>query len=240
MKSIVTKHFDNIASQYDYYKKKNSFYYSSLKLLLHGLIPPDKNILEIGCGTGDILSFLKPKLGVGIDISSKMIDIARKKYPMENLHFVTSPIDSYKTQLQFDYILMADVVEHLTDIDKSFKFISKLTTHDTIFINTMINPIWEPLLAAAEKLNMKMPEGPHKRISFEYLKEIASIHGLKIITHSYFLLCPIEIPFVTRILNSIIEPYLRKFTFIEYFTATRSLSSSKKRSNLPKEARLHS
>jgi len=64
-------HFDKIAKDYDFYKKKNWYYYKNLKRVLLGNIPntENKSVLEIGCGTGDMISSLNPKYGLGTDIS---------------------------------------------------------------------------------------------------------------------------------------------------------------------------
>ena len=76
----VREHFNQIAGDYDGWKKKNWYYYKSLKDLYHNLIPEGTSVLEAGCGTGEILVFLKPSRGVGFDISEKMIALGKEKY----------------------------------------------------------------------------------------------------------------------------------------------------------------
>jgi ubiquinone/menaquinone biosynthesis C-methylase UbiE len=41
----------------------------------------DLSVLEIGCGTGELLSQIKGKRKVGIDFSALMIDEAGKQFP---------------------------------------------------------------------------------------------------------------------------------------------------------------
>ena len=89
-KSPVEKHFDEIASKYDLYTKKRDSHYSALKELLKVMIPAHKKVVEVGCGTGDLLFELKPEEGYGMDISSKMVEIAKAKYSnAKNLYFST-------------------------------------------------------------------------------------------------------------------------------------------------------
>ena len=84
----ITEHFDKIAKDYDYYKSKSWYYYENLKKLYRGLIPPEKALLDIGCATGDILISLKPRYGLGIDISPEMIKIAQYKHKeKQNIEF---------------------------------------------------------------------------------------------------------------------------------------------------------
>ena len=41
-----------------------------------------ERVLEVGCGTGDLLAALKPKEGIGVDISPRLIEEARRKHPL--------------------------------------------------------------------------------------------------------------------------------------------------------------
>lgn len=217
-KTIVEKHFDEVAKGYDSGKRKYSYYYESLKELLGELIPKEKRVFEIGCGTGDLLASLKPKVGYGIDISDRMIKIAREKYQnLKNLRFSTVwPIED------FDYIFMSDVIEHLESPEELFKEVSKLMGENTVFINTMANPFWEPLLMIWEKLGWKMKEGPHRRIKNNELRIMFEKAGMKITKHDYRLLIPIQIPLVTKFANRYLEKYLKRLAFIEYFVVTKA------------------
>lgn len=213
--SSVKKHFDNIAKDYDYYKKKNWFYYKNLKELLSDLIPSGEYVLEIGCGTGDLLAFLKPKSGLGMDISPNMIKLAKQKHP--GLSFSTKiPLDN-----DWNYIFMCDVIEHLENPKKTFKEIAKIMSLKTVFVCTMANPIWEPILMTAEELKLKMPEGKHYRHTSEEARLLLESAGLKVIKHDYKLLLPKYIPFVSDLFNKYLEPIFKKISFIEYFVVTK-------------------
>lgn len=217
MRTPVEKHFDRVAGDYDFYKEKNKYYYGNLKMLLKSLIPPGKKIFEIGCATGDLLSVLKPLYGYGMDISGRMVTMAKIKYrKSKNLKFSTA-----WPKVRFDYIFMSDVIEHLEEPSKTFQEISRLMGPKTIFINTMANPIWEPILLVAEELGMKMPEGPHKRIKNEELRTVLKKNSMKVVKHGYKLLVPVKIPFVTDFANRYLEKYFRKLAFIEYFLAKK-------------------
>lgn len=217
-KTKVEKHFDKVAKKYDFYKKKNSFYYENLKKLLGREIPRGGSVLEIGCGTGDLLNHLKPGKGYGFDISSEMISISNYKFRnSKNLTFSTEWPKGI-----FDYIFMSDVIEHLEKPEGTFKQISKLMNERSKFIITMANPIWEPALMLAEKMKLKMPEGPHNRITNHELQIMIEKTGMKITKHDYKLLIPVRIPFVTNFANKYLEKYLKRLAFIEYFIAIRT------------------
>lgn len=210
----VKSHFDKVSETYDIGKKKYSYYYSNIKLLLSEFVPHNKKVLEVGCGTGDLLASLKSKHGFGMDLSSEMIKIAQKKYT--GLKFSTK----YPNE-KYDYIFMTDVIEHLEKPQVVINKISNLMNKDSIFINTMANPIWEPLLMLWEKLGLKMPEGPHKRIKYKDIELMVNKAGMKIIKHDYKLLFPIKIPIISDFVNTYLEKCFKKYAFIEYFLAKK-------------------
>src|SRR3954467_14385796 len=45
------------------------------------LIPPGASVLEIGCGSGELLSRLRASRKVGVDLSPRQIDAARSRVP---------------------------------------------------------------------------------------------------------------------------------------------------------------
>ncbi len=216
--SKILSHFNNIAKDYDYYKQKNKFYYDNLKTLLRDLIPKNSNVLEFGCGTGDLIAFLNPTSGVGYDPSVEMIKIAKSKQSLplrgkhKDIRFVTE-----LPQNKFDYVFMSDVIEHLDNPIKEFKNIKNILNKNGKLIITMANPVWEAILLLGEKVGYKMPEGPHIRIKSKELKVKIEQIGMKVIRHDFKLLMPIYIPFLTNFVNSYLERYLKRFCFIEYF-----------------------
>jgi ubiquinone/menaquinone biosynthesis C-methylase UbiE len=217
----VKKHFDQVAKNYDQYKENNKFYYDNLKKLLSSFIPKDKHILEIGCGTGDLLASLNPKVGYGLDLSPEMIKLAKIRHSSsKNLSFSTQSINKFKSK-NLNFIFMADVIEHLEDPQKTFTQISQIMTKNTIFICTYANPIWEPVLMLAEKLKLKMPEGDHYRIKFKDIESILKKSDLELTTHNFNLLLPINIPLITTFTNKYLAPILKPLCFIEYFVAQK-------------------
>jgi len=53
----VEAHFDGMVAQYDRYKhSRGGLYHNKLKQWFKGIIHPGLDVLELGCGTGDILA----------------------------------------------------------------------------------------------------------------------------------------------------------------------------------------
>lgn len=216
MSTPVEKHFDIIAKDYDYFKKKNWYYYKNLKALYKQLISKQGSVLEIGCGTGDLISTMNARQAFGIDISPEMIKIAKQKHPKIQFEAVT--VEDFKTGIIFDYIFLADVIEHLENIPSTIEAINKLCTEDTKIIFTYANPLWEPILMLLEKIGSKMPEGPHYRIPYYKFKKILENNNLQTIERGWRLLLPANIPLISALINPIFYhiPLLKRLGMLEY------------------------
>ncbi|HKV81342.1 MAG TPA: class I SAM-dependent methyltransferase [Candidatus Sulfotelmatobacter sp.] len=75
--------------------------------------PDARNVLELGCGTGSILKCLQDVYEVsGLDISGKMLSVARKKVPRSKL-FLQDMVD-FRVDGRFDVIISVfDSINHV-------------------------------------------------------------------------------------------------------------------------------
>src|SRR5436305_15146665 len=80
-KIAIKKQADEIAARRDAWIQRNSFFYQEDYRYMRFLVPPGLRVLELGCGTGRLLAELRPSRGVGIDFSSKMVEIGRQRHP---------------------------------------------------------------------------------------------------------------------------------------------------------------
>ena len=184
----VSKHFDLIASDYDRYKQNHGYYHNALKRGLKSLIKPEASILDWGCGTGDILAFLKPSYGVGFDISSEMVKLAERKFKKaRNLSFVDS-----QNQISgvFNYIVMVDVIEHLTNPQETFKDLSRFASKSTRIVVCFVGPLWSPIIWILGLLKPKTPEGPHKRIDKNEVMKYFRAAGFRLLEDQSFRIFP--------------------------------------------------
>ncbi len=173
-------HFNRIASKYDLWKKRNRFYYESLKAILSGLVrEKEATVLDFGCGTGDLLHHLAVEEGVGYDPSSEMITLCKTKYPQYEW-------SNSIPNRQFDYVFSVDVIEHVPDLRGYFSEIRRTMNSDSLAFIIFANPSWEFILLALEKLNLKMPEGPHERYNRSSIRRTIHSCEMKIIrTENY-------------------------------------------------------
>ena len=80
-------------------------------------------VLELGCGTGNLLAQLKPSYGLGVDFSPRMIEVAKRNH--RDLEFVVGDVEdaSFISELEgpFDYIVLSDTIGYLDDIERVFR-----------------------------------------------------------------------------------------------------------------------
>jgi 2-polyprenyl-3-methyl-5-hydroxy-6-metoxy-1,4-benzoquinol methylase len=225
LRDRIKSHFDSIAGDYDAYKQKASYYYSQLQELLIELLPEasSRTILEIGCGTGALLARVSPRKGLGIDISGKMIEIARHTWASRpELGFSTGEAETLTVGESWDAVIMADVLEHLYSAETALANLIKQLYPQTLLILTWANPIWSPILHLLEFLRLKMPEGPHKWQSIKSIRRLLEMNGMELESCGTRCLIPSRLPLANPINRSFHKiPGLASLGLISFITARK-------------------
>ncbi len=218
-KIAVRAHFDKIAPDYDYWKRKNWYYYFFLKRFLRSRIAPQRDVLELGCGTGEILASLDPRRGLGVDVSGEMVRIARAKFP--DLFFEVGDAEHLGVEGRFDYVVMVDLIDHLSDIWAVLGAVQPVLKPRGHLLLTTINPLWEPIFSLAESLRMKMPEGPHNFVPLGDIRNLLLAKGFSVEEMGYHFFVPKWVPFLGGLLNAILSrvPILRRLGMVQYVVA---------------------
>jgi ubiquinone/menaquinone biosynthesis C-methylase UbiE len=101
-----------------------------------------KKILDIGCGTGLYARILKKKGAnvKGIDISERMVEIARKEVPNIEFKIGTAEKLPYKSK-EFDIVLAALMTEYLSSWNKMLKEVKRVLKPHGLFIFSTGNPV---------------------------------------------------------------------------------------------------
>src|SRR5439155_11283828 len=74
-------HLAKIAARRETWINRTRYYYELLHRLLCFLVEPQKKVLSVRCGTGNLLAVLHPSKGKGIDICPEIIEIAQQRSP---------------------------------------------------------------------------------------------------------------------------------------------------------------
>lgn len=112
--------FDRIASAWE--EEHNS---AESELKLQALVSrfdlkPGQHVLDAGCGSGRLLPLILKEIGppgklTAIDLSSRMLEIARKKHRADNLVFLQADVCCLEDRGQYDRIICLCLLPHLPD-----------------------------------------------------------------------------------------------------------------------------
>jgi len=207
MKADKINYFDSVAHERAKWRQKGAYYHKELEKYLRFLVPPHSSVLEIGCGTGELLAALNPKRGLGIDISPKMVETARKNCP--NLQFEVGDLEDLQIKEKFDYVVLVEVIGHVDDIQLAFKGLHKVCKPETRLIIVYYNYLWEPILKFAEFIGLRMKQSLQHWLPLEDISNLLYLNDFDVIKKGYRFLLPLYIPFISTFSNK----YLAKMPF---------------------------
>lgn len=102
-----------------------------------------KQILEVGCGLGELCKALHANGAAirGIDMSSNMINEAKKRNPTLSEQFEVSAIESYRSTQSFDIIISAMALHFVPDVNALFQKVFNLLVEGGVFIFSQRHPV---------------------------------------------------------------------------------------------------
>ncbi|MDY7000721.1 MAG: glycosyltransferase [Thermodesulfobacteriota bacterium] len=220
-KQKIQIQFDALAEKRRRWKAKNAYYYTSQTAYLRFLVPPGKRVLELGCGTGELLAALEPGFGVGVDLSEAMIKRAQADYP--DLKFLAGDAENPATwgiKEPFDYIILPDLIGHLEDVQATFENLRPFCTPETRLVVTYYNFLWEPALKFAEKIGFKMPQRMQNWLSPFDIKNLLHLADFETVKTDRRLLFPKKIPLLSRLFEALGGlPVINKLCLSSYLVA---------------------
>jgi SAM-dependent methyltransferase len=201
------------------------FFHAEDLLYLKFLIPEGVRVLELGCGTGDLLAALDPSYGVGVDFSAGMVAEARKAHP--ELTFMVGDVEdgAFIPELPgpFDYILVVDTLGTLDDCQAMLEHLHALCTRETRLIIGYFSHLWYPALKSAEALGLKMPQPPQNILSPADVGELVALADFEAVKSERRLLSPVRAFGMGRLVNRFLAPWpLVRGLCLRHYTVCRS------------------
>lgn len=231
-KEQVRTYFDHIAPDLDRWNQRNRYYYQDLDRLHQFLIPAGSCVLDIGCGTGNLLAALNPKVGVGVDFSQGVIGVAKAKYPHLQFHCLDAetliPSDFGAEAITFDFIVLSGVLGHLGDIQQVLQNLQGFCHSQTRLILTFHNFLWQPLLHLAEQIGQRRPQPPQSWLSMTDVTNLLTITGYLPVRSGRRFLMPKPVPGISTLLNRFFAhlPVINHLGLTNYIIARPHLPAS--------------
>lgn len=227
-KTAIRELADRFAPARDKWVARNAYFHEEDARYLGFIIPPALRILDIGCGNGDMLAALCPSRAVGIDFSLNTIRIARARHPTLEFHHAdveeSGTIGGLKET--FDIVLLSDIIGSLDDCETTLGSLHAVCTNETRVVVAYHAPLWEPLLALAERLGIKMPQREQNWLSTDDIENLLNLAGFEVIWRDWRQLVPRRLLGLGVIINKLIAtlPIIRRLCLRTYLVA-RALPS---------------
>jgi len=161
------------------------------------------SILEIGCGSGDLLNALNPARGVGVDLSPAMIAQAQHSHP--NIQFVCADAQTFDLgDATFDVIILSDLLNDLWDVQAVLMHLHRYCSRDTRIIFNVFSHAWESPRHLAELSGLVTPTLTQNWLTPIDVHNLADLAGYEQVRRWEEILCPLPIPLVENFCNRIL------------------------------------
>lgn len=192
-------HWEAFAATFGRWETARRYYQSRLSEIYAFLIPPGMRVLEVGCGRGDLLASVRPKLGVGVDFAPSMLALAKERHP--ELTFVQADAHTLDLGETFDYIILSDLLNDLMDVQTALEMVARHSTPETRVLVNIHNNLWQLPRRLAEFVGLAKQQQQQNWLAPEDLTNLLYLAGFEVIRISPEVLSPFWIPLLGRFAN---------------------------------------
>lgn len=217
--------FDEVAPQHARPGPFKRYYNDRLARLVRFGVPAGSSVLDLGCGTGDLLASLKPRRGLGVDFSEEMLRLARERHAESALEFRMADAETLDLDETFDFILLCNLVGDLTDVQRVLARLPALCHPRTRIFVTHFNYLWSPFVRVAEALGIKPRQREQNWLEPRDLENLMELAGITPIRSGRDMLVPLRIPLLSDLINDTLGtlPGLARLSINEYAVGRRVL-----------------
>lgn len=211
-------YFNSIAPKRIKQRRAKRYYWNDITKYCNYFVHEDSSVLEVGCGTGELLNDLKAKKKVGIDFSEEMIAQARTQFPNLDLHLMSA--EELKLNEKFDVIILSNLIGYLDDIQKVLTQLKSVSHSNTKIIITYYSFVWEPILKFGEMIGYKTKTPNQNWLSLTEINNMLYLAGFHVYRNSRRMIFPVYIPLLSEFFNDFLAKFplfhlmsINNFTF---------------------------
>jgi SAM-dependent methyltransferase len=186
------------------------------------LIPEGCSVLEIGCGSGQLLASLRCQTKVGVDLSSAQLARARKTLPQATFYQQTD--EQLEIPGSFDYILVSDILNFAVDVQALLSRLRRNSHPGTRLVINFPNNLWHPLFSFAETLGLRRRQPESSWLSRHDVSQLLDLTDWETVKTQPRLLWPLAAPVIATNINRWIAPFLPALC-LSVFTVARPRST---------------
>lgn len=223
-KNAIRELSERVAPEFEKWRRRNDYFHKEDEKYTRFLATgKSANILDLGCGNGDLLAALEPERGVGVDFSQATIAAARARHPELEFHIGDVEQAGLRSQVggPFDLIVLSDTISELEDVQATLAQLHDLCHDETRLVIAHHSMYWGPILKTAETLGLKRPSPPQNWLSSNDIAALLHLADFEIIMREWRQLIPQRLFGLGPLINRFIAPlpFIRKLCVRSYLVA---------------------
>lgn len=148
----IKENWNRMANEYELFTSHEESYSNLIEWkAIRSILPDlrDKNVIDLGCGTGRfsfLFESMNPKSITGIDLSEKMIEMARNNAKSKNsivriVHGNIENLSEIKTE-SIDFVFSSTTLHYIRDLNNIMEQINRILVLGGICILSLIHPVY--------------------------------------------------------------------------------------------------
>jgi len=181
------------------------------------LIPAGASVLEVGCGSGELLASIQAARKVGVDLSPRQIEAARARVPGAEFHVMAG--EELELAETFDYIIISETLNQAADVLQLLARLHLVAHADTRLILNHYSSLWRPVLAVADLLGLRAPQPQSSWLSAADVRSLLQLADWNPLVTQNRLLVPVRCLGLEIIFNRWLAPWFPVFCLTVFCVA---------------------
>jgi ubiquinone/menaquinone biosynthesis C-methylase UbiE len=228
LSSLAREHLDRVRAFYDaaptLAQGGARAYRSLLAHYYNLLIPAGASVLEIGCGSGELLAQLRAGKKAGVDLSETQLAAARARLP-EAEFFAQAGEQLELGGRRFDIIIVSDTLNLAADVQRLFEQLRTVAHDDTRLLINFQNSLWRPLLSLAHALGLKAAQPQNSWLASSDVLNLLDLGGWSPVCRHGRILVPFPALGLDWLANRWLAPLLGWFCLTVFIVARPARAS---------------
>jgi SAM-dependent methyltransferase len=182
------------------------------------LIPADASVLEIGCGSGELLSQLRAARKTGLDLSATQIAAARLRLPHAEFFVQAGELIDLGDR-RFDVIIISDTLNLAADVQHLLERLHLVSHPGTRLLINFQNSLWRPLLTLARVLGLKAEQPQNSWLASSDVLNLLQLAGWSSVCRQGRILVPFPAFGLGSPVNRWLAPLLQWFCLTVFIVA---------------------
>ena len=148
LSTVAEQHLEKVREHFDRRPKLTNAAKSYRRILAHYynlIIPSFASVLEVGCGSGELLQSIRADKKVGIDVCAEQVALAREQIPTGEFYVEAGETVDMPGK-SFDYIVISETTNLAADVQQMFQNLRSVAHADTRLVINCYSSLWRPLI----------------------------------------------------------------------------------------------